>query len=175
MPSQKERKLKNAICEICGCEYYVCHKRLETQKHFACSRECSKKLKSVYMSGKGNHQFGLKGKLNSSFKNIERKIKNNYYFIRVENHPFADENGWIREHRYLAEIFLAKEEEKIEINGKYYLKPELEVHHIDENKLNNSLENLQIITKPEHKKLHILKTKIKRDNKTGRFIKSTKK
>ena len=67
-----------------------------------------------------------------------------------------------------------KQEEKIEINGKYYLKPELEVHHIDENKLNNSLENLQIMTKPEHKKLHTLKTKIKRDNKTGRFIKSTK-
>jgi len=29
-----------------------------------------------------------------------------------------------------------------------------DVHHIDQNKLNNSVDNLQILTREEHKKIH---------------------
>ena len=38
--------------------------------------------------------------------------------------------------------------------GKKYLKPEYNVHHKDENKLNNSKENLQIMTRSEHISYH---------------------
>ena len=40
------------------------------------------------------------------------------------------------------------------IYGQRYLKPEYDVHHKDENKLNNSKENLQIMTRPEHISYH---------------------
>jgi len=39
--------------------------------------------------------------------------------------------------------------------GKYILRfGEYDIHHIDENKLNNHPSNLQILTREEHKKIH---------------------
>lgn len=66
---------------------------------------------------------------------------------------------------------MLNEDNSVEINGKFYLKPELEVHHIDENKLNNQPENLLILTKSEHIKLHNKKSPVLRDKDTGKFIK----
>lgn len=43
------------------------------------------------------------------------------------------------------------------------------VHHIDENKHNNSLENLQLMTDTEHRRHHALKRA--KDQRTKRFIK----
>lgn len=42
------------------------------------------------------------------------------------------------------------------------------VHHIDENKLNNHPDNLEIFTNSEHRKLHAA---IQKRNKTGQFTK----
>lgn len=54
----------------------------------------------------------------------------------------------------MAERYLLTNENSIIINGQRYLKPEYDVHHKDENKLNNSKENLQIMTRPEHISYH---------------------
>lgn len=52
----------------------------------------------------------------------------------------------IREHRYVMEKYLGRK-----------LKSDEHIHHIDENKLNNSISNLTIMSNSAHKKLHLIK------------------
>lgn len=71
-----------------------------------------------------------------------------------EEHPFAIDGFWIREHRYIAEKYLMTDEQSVTIDGKKYLNPIYDVHHKDGDKTNNNLSNLQILTRSEHQKLH---------------------
>ena len=48
-------------------------------------------------------------------------------------------------------------------NGKYYLKPEIDVHHIDKNGLNNDINNLIPLTRSEHTSIHNNEKTIIRD------------
>ena len=51
---------------------YLKPSRLKRVKNgICCSKECTNKLKSEYSKGTKNHQYGLKGNLNSSFKGEE--------------------------------------------------------------------------------------------------------
>lgn len=67
-----------------------------------CSEECNKKNRSNLMSGEGNHQFGLKGSLNSSFKSELRKTSRGYYTVSKPDHPYAV-NGRVLQHRLIVE------------------------------------------------------------------------
>ena len=58
----------------------------------------------------------------------------------------------VYEHRYVMEQYLGRK-----------LKHGEEIHHIDGNKLNNSIDNLQLLTTAEHRKLHV-------DPKTGKHV-----
>ncbi len=68
---------------------------------------------------------------------------NGYKLIKVDDHPFADSKGYVREHRLVMEGFLDR-----------FLEPEECVHHIDGDKLNNSIENLELMLIEGHVKLH---------------------
>ena len=83
-------------------------------------------------------------------------------------------HGRVKTHRYLVEKnhSLFDDHFFIEIEGWFYLKPGIEVHHIDFNHNNNELHNLQPLTKGEHVRLHNLHRNQSRDSKSGRFIKS---
>jgi len=74
-----------------------------------------------------------------------------YRMRRKPNHPAATKRGWVLEHRLIMEEYL----------GRYLLPKEL-VHHINEDKLDNRLENLKLVSRPEHTDIH-------RDSKTGRI------
>lgn len=54
--------------------------------------------------------------------------------------------------------------------GALYLKKEYDVHHIDENRLNNDPSNLLVLLKSDHIRLHNAKKPHKRDEKAGRFL-----
>ena len=174
---EKQNRTPNSICEICGKQCYIRPNRLKKQKHITCSKQCDIIARSNWMKGEGNHQYGLKGELNSSFNDKYEKIHQRYKYIRIKNHPFSDKDGWIREHRYIAEQYLLNDKNSINIEGKNYLNPELEVHHIDQNPLNNDPNNLMVLTKSEHRKIHnkLKKEYILIDEKTGRFIKGNMK
>ena len=62
------RSKLNCKCEICGKLIHRKPYEITKNKHVTCSRECLNKLKSIIYSGQGNHQWGLKGDKNSSFK-----------------------------------------------------------------------------------------------------------
>lgn len=86
----------------------------------------------------------------------KRKIRfyRHYKLIRCEEHPFANKDGFVFEHRLVAEKYLLNENNSEIINGKKYLSPNFSVHHIDFDKSNNSPENLLVMTKSKHKSLH---------------------
>ena len=124
--------------------------------------------------GEGNHQYGLKGNLNASFKGEEILDTNHKIIdIRVYNpsHPYADKSGRVLKHRLIVEqnheLFDAKFFDII--NGIYVLKKEYSVHHKDNNHDNNDVNNLEILTRSEHTSKHNLEKTIIKDPITGRI------
>ena len=163
----KNRNL-NCTCPICGKKFHLKPSAITGDN--CCSRDCKHKLDSIKMRGEGNHQFGLKGKANPTWKS-DIKISNyGYRMIRVLGHPFRNSSDFVFEHRLIAEQYLLTDETSVEIEGKKYLRPDLDVHHKDQDKLNNDPSNLVILTKSEHKALHNRLNPRERDKNTGRFI-----
>lgn len=146
--------INNCVCDYCGKEYHVKPSRLKMYKTHFCSMMCHALYKKEHFVGENNHQYGLKGELNSSFKSNEKITSYGYKKIRVLDHPFKDCDDFVFEHRLIAEKYLLNNENCVIVNGIKYLNPNLVVHHIDENKLNNDVLNLKIITKEEHMHLH---------------------
>lgn len=164
----------NCKCEICGKLIHRKPYEITKNKHVTCSRECLNKLKSIIYSGHGNHQWGLKGDKNSSFKGKKIINKNNNLIdilVYMPDHPRADACGRITEHRLIVEenykLFNPKYFEEVE--GKIILKSTTQVHHINFDHSDNRIENLMPVTKSEHKSIHNMNMHIIRDYITGRI------
>lgn len=72
--------------------------------------------------------------------------KGDYLYAKVPGHPFATKNGYVLYHRVLMENKIARILNKYEI-----------VHHKNGNKKDNRIENLEILSRSDHAKLHGLK------------------
>lgn len=72
-----------------------------------------------------------------------RYDKNGYIKVYCSAHPKADMSGYVLEHRLAMEQYL----------GRYLTDDEI-VHHVDGNKNNNDISNLQVMTRAEHMRLH---------------------
>lgn len=75
-----------------------------------------------------------------------RCIRQGYVWIKMNEHPRRNYGGYIREHILVMENYL----------GRYLKKGEI-VHHKDENKTNNHIDNLQLMTDSKHKSYHAKK------------------
>lgn len=166
-------KEPNCTCSVCGKPMYMKPFRLNRLKHegkIVCSRECSNLIRSEWMKGELNHQFGLIGELNSSFKKDDSLLKTNYVMSQSKI-----KNKRMLKHRMLVEenwtIFGEKYFNKNE-DGTRELKRDYIVHHINEDRSDNRLENLQILTRSQHSKLHAKNNYKNREiDKLGRFKK----
>lgn len=154
------QKIK-CICPICGKEFEVkpyIYKRAKTQ--LCCSLICSKELRKITYLGERNHQYGLIGDKNASFAGKEIISNHGYILEYCPEHPKpCDKNskgGRVRQHRLVIERNYDKFSPEYfeEINGRFVLKDTYDVHHINEIKTDNRLENLQILTRSEHSILH---------------------
>lgn len=82
----------------------------------------------------------------------ERKMSfDGYWIIHVPIGTPGSSNGDMKEHRYIMQQHIGRN-----------LLPKEIVHHINENKLDNRLENLAIMSRSEHNKLHFTGTPKKR-------------
>lgn len=86
---------------------------------------------------KGHHSRGI---INPNYKN-GISDKGEYIKIWSPNHPYKDVNNYVYEHRLIMEQYLGR-----------YLDPKEEIHHINGNKKDNRIENLQLLSKSEHTK-----------------------
>lgn len=160
----------NCTCPICGKRFHLKPFKLAADKNHYCSRECFRISKIETMKGEKNHQYGLRGELNSSWKGGRKISGYGYISIYSPDHPFCDNQQYVSEHRLVAEKYLLTDENSVTIDGKKYLKPEYDVHHIDFDRRNNKPENLMVLTRKEHKSLHAKLNKRKRDIETGRWV-----
>lgn len=103
---------------------YICGKTYYNLKEY--SKYCSIKCMGLNQAGENNPMW-----------KSGRIIHKGYSYILNNNYKYSTE------HRKIYEDFI----------GRPLLKDEV-VHHINENKLDNRLENLQLMTKGEHISLH---------------------
>lgn len=76
--------------------------------------------------------------------NVERVVKKgDYLYAYVPSHPNCTKTGYVLHHRIIVENAL----------GRLLLPNEI-VHHVDHDKKNNDISNLEVMTQTEHSKLH---------------------
>lgn len=91
-----------------------------------------------------------RGEESASWKGGRVLDRNGYYMIYAPDHPHVV-NRYVLEHRLVMEQVLGR-----------YLTPEEEVHHKNGDITDNRPENLEVMTKGEHSRLHRLNPHIKR-------------
>lgn len=73
----------------------------------------------------------------------EMAKSNGYCFFMWASHPLADSQGRVLHHRFVASLKIGR-----------WVTSDEHVHHIDGNKLNNTPDNLEVLSSREHAKLH---------------------
>lgn len=76
-------------------------------------------------------------------KSVSTRGINEYNYARVPNHPKADKYGNVLEHRIVMENHI----------GRLLMEDEC-IHHINGNKKDNRIENLELMKKKEHNSFH---------------------
>lgn len=102
---------------------------------------------------------GLKGvqdgKNNGRWKGGKAKHSSGYILLKSQNHPFKNNHGYVLAHRLVMEKHL----------GRYLLPVEV-VHHINNNKKDNRIENLMLLkNNKEHMKYHRGRKNVKKNKK----------
>lgn len=95
------------------------------------------------IAGQKNGMFGRKGKDCPNYKGEGRHQRKDGYYREYNE---FNKDGRSLEHRRVMERHLKRALRKDEI-----------IHHIDFNKANNDISNLQIMTRSTHSRLHMLK------------------
>ena len=107
---------------------------------------------------RGTHGNQAKASAQHRWKPGSRVGSTGYVKVRVGKcHPLADPNGWAYEHLVVWVSAGNQRPGKNEV-----------IHHINEDKTDNRFENLRLLTRSEHNRLH--NADKKRCSKTGRIV-----
>lgn len=158
----------NCECVVCGKKMHKKQSQINKIKNITCSYECCYKLKKITMQGENNHQYGLTGEKNSSYKIGEYTNSWGYRKIYSPGHPESRDN-YIFKHRLIAETYLLDDINSYEYKNGRFLSKDYVVHHLDFDRLNNDPNNLVVMHKNDHSKFHNSLKNIIRDEK-GRIL-----
>lgn len=160
----------NCKCDVCGKGFHRKPSQIAKSRKHYCSVACHAAAKVLLMRGAGNHQYGLKGSANASWKSDMKETRYGYIAVRCPEHPFRDKSGFVLEHRLVAEEYLLTGGNSVEIDGKKYLKQDYVVHHKNFDRMDNRPENLAVLSHAEHQRLH-LSLNMNERNEKGQFEK----
>jgi HNH endonuclease/NUMOD3 motif len=154
-PNPRQQPAPQAACE-CGCgELAAAGKRFisgHNSQGRRLSDEARQRLSDSHL-GELNPGYGKKP---ANYRGWYR-TPDGYIMRRVEGHPFAPRN-LLFEHRIVVERHLRKtdpaSEYLTEVDGVLYLRPDIQIHHLDGVKDNNKVSNLQPMTISEHTRWH---------------------
>ena len=131
----------------CGRDCYYQMKRLRKDR-VIWTDEMRERLSKRY-TGSGNPSFGTKawsnGKKRPEITAEKHPLWRGGKYIINGYYHLSNEGNEIAEHRFVMEQHLGRKLESTEI-----------VHHINYDKLDNRIENLQIVSRSEHPKIHKL-------------------
>ena len=103
-----------------------------------CACGCGKDIKRKWY--KGHNRRG-----NPPTNKIGVHIEHGYAYIYMPTHPRKRSNGYVKRAGLVIESHI----------GRFLTCKEV-AHHIDKNKLNDSLDNLMLLSKPEHDRISVL-------------------
>lgn len=177
--SSFRRAEPNMECPVCGKRFHIKPyriNRLRTNEKVCCSKKCFYITKKEMCIGELNHQYGIKGELNSSFKSDIKFSNYGYILIRNTTHPLKTKDNFMFVHRLIMEEHLRANYPDstylISIEGykNKFLDVDIKVHHKNEDKLDNRIDNLECMSLSDHTRLHCKLRNYKR-NKEGDFVK----
>jgi len=126
------------VCKKCGKDISKIKKRIYycDDCYIKICKLCGKKFKAYNMRMKFCcKEHALKYNVQKR-RHKEKTVK----YDKINGYNKIKINGkWIREHRYIMEKHLGRK-----------LKPNEDVHHINKNKIDNRVENLQIVQRNHH-------------------------
>ena len=152
------RFAKRKLCSLKCRQIYITklrHKAWKPKICLYCEKEIERHIsKLIYCNDRCMRLHRIRE--NSPAWKGGRKKHGEYYEVLVgKNHPFADLNGYILEHRYIMEKWLIENNPEskflIKTNLGLYLNPQVKIHHKNHNKSDNRIENLvPLLTQKEH-------------------------
>lgn len=147
---RKSQTPLNITCEICNKKFHKKKSHINSKIPDTCSSKCRNILDSRLMIGKGNHQYGLTGPKNASFKTGIRTSNYGYILIYKPEHKRANCNGYVFEHILIMEKHLGRSLKYI----RHCHSDNEVIHHKDYIKSNNNLSNLKLMTHVTHNSMH---------------------
>jgi hypothetical protein len=128
--------------KYCSLDCMLAHKKDEAYKKYKCEcKNCGREFMPPRPKEGGIYCSYLCRGVDSRKDRIDR---NGYWYVSNPTHPGANRQGHVPEHHLVVE----QETGALIQNG-------FVVHHIDEDKKNNDIDNLQVMTKSEHRALHM--------------------